>query len=244
LDIETSPHTAYVWGLWNENIPLARLIDSSRVLCYAAKWRGMDEIYFQSSHKIGHKKMLGKIHALLNEADVVVHFYGSRFDIPVLNKEFLLHGFLPPAPFKQIDLCKVARSRFKFASNKLDWIAKSLGLGGKVRHKGFELWVQCMNNEPEAWKEMEIYNVQDTALLEKVYDRLLPWISNHPSYGAYTSVDRPVCTNCGGNHIQFRGYAVAKTLRYRRAQCKDCGKWLRSNKSDTKRGTEKLIGVS
>jgi len=244
LDIESSPHTAYVWGLWNENIPLARLIDSSKVLCFAAKWYGDAKIQFCSAQKIGHKRMLAKAHALLSEADVVVHYYGTRFDIPVLNKEFLLHGFSPPAPFKQIDLCKVARRQFKFASNKLDWIAQSLGLGQKVRHKGFELWVECMRNDPEAWKQMEVYNVQDVALLEKVYDRLLPWIANHPSYGAYTRGDRLICTNCGGSHIQYRGYAIAKTLKYRRAQCKDCGKWLRSNKSDTPRGEERLIGVS
>ena len=32
LDTETSPNTAFVWGLFNENIPLARLIDTSEVL--------------------------------------------------------------------------------------------------------------------------------------------------------------------------------------------------------------------
>jgi len=190
--------------------------------------------------------MLQKIHTLLSEADVVVHYYGSKFDIPVLNKEFVTHGFLPPAPFKQVDLCKVARQQFKFVSNKLDWIAQSLGLGSKIRHKGFELWIECMNGDPEAWKQMEEYNVQDVVLLEKVYDRLLPWITNHPSFGAYsrTGADSLVCTNCGSGHFNWRGWAVNKVLRYRRAQCKDCGKWLRSNKSDTKRGTEKLIGVS
>lgn len=190
--------------------------------------------------------MLSKIHSLLGEADCVVTYNGMRFDVPILNKEFLIHGFLPPAPFKQVDLYKVARSRFRFASNKLDWVAQSLGLGSKVRHKGFELWIECMNGDPKAWEQMEKYNVQDVVLLEKVYDRLLPWITNHPSFGAYsrTGDDSLVCTNCGSGNFQYRGYAVAKTLRYRRAQCKDCGKWLRSNKSDTPRGSDKLIGVS
>ena len=38
LDIETVPHTAKVWGLWNETIPLARLLEAGEVICFAAKW--------------------------------------------------------------------------------------------------------------------------------------------------------------------------------------------------------------
>jgi DNA-directed RNA polymerase subunit RPC12/RpoP len=181
---------------------------------------------------------------LLSESDVVVHYNGARFDIPILNKEFLIHGFSPPAPFKQVDLYKVARSRFRFTSNKLDWIAQSLGIGQKIRHKGFELWIECMKNKPEAWKQMEEYNIQDIVLLEGVYNHFLPWINNHPSFGAYIKGDNLVCTNCGSDNIYFRGWAVAKTYRYRRAQCNECGKWLRSNKTDTERGKESLIGVS
>ncbi len=39
-----------------------------------------------------------------------------------------------------------------------------------------------MNKDPAAWKVMEKYNKQDVLLLEKVYDRLLPWIKSHPNH--------------------------------------------------------------
>lgn len=226
IDIETAPNTAYVWGLFKENIPLVRLIDSGHVLCWAAKWVGEDEIFFDSLHKSGKKKMLKNIHSKLEEADAVIHYYGSRFDIPTLNKEFILNGMAPPAPYKQIDLLTTARRRFKFASNKLDYVAKALGVGEKVKHAGFEMWIKCMNNDPAAWKDMETYNVQDVVVLEKVYEKLLPWIQNHPNVGLHNG-DADVCPNCGGVHLERRGFSFTAAGKYQRYQCKDCGTWSR-----------------
>ena len=40
LDIETSPHTGFHWGLFQQNISIGQLIESSTVLCWAAKWLG------------------------------------------------------------------------------------------------------------------------------------------------------------------------------------------------------------
>ena len=241
LDIETAPNTVYTWGLWNQNIGLNQIINSSQVLCWAAKWYGEKQILFDSTFKSGHKRMLARIHKLLGEADVVVHYYGSKFDIPTLNKEFLVAGFDPPAPFKQVDLCTIARREFKFSSNKLDWIAQSLGVGSKIRHKGFELWIDCMNNVPEAWADMEAYNVQDVVLLEKVYDRFMPWIKSHPNHSAFR--EELCCPKCGSGKYQRRGTAHAKYYKYARFQCKSCRGWFRGNKTTTEKTGEKFVSI-
>jgi uncharacterized protein YprB with RNaseH-like and TPR domain len=136
LDIETSPLTAHVWGLWQQNVGLPQIVDSGRTLCFAAKWLGEDKVIFSSVEKTNPKRMLLKIWDLLEEADAVVHYNGTKFDIPTLNKEFLLNDLTPPAPYKQIDLLRVARSQFKFPSNKLDYVANVLGLGKKTKHIG------------------------------------------------------------------------------------------------------------
>ena len=44
LDIETSPHTGFHWGLFQQNISLNQLIESSTVLCWAAKWLNKNKI--------------------------------------------------------------------------------------------------------------------------------------------------------------------------------------------------------
>lgn len=241
LDIETSPNTAYVWGLWNENINLQRLIDSSSVLCWAAKWLGDDHIYFGSTFKDGPKRMMKKIHKLIDEADAIVHYNGTKFDIPTLNKEFLLFGMEPPAPYKQVDLLKVARNKFKFPSNKLDYVAKALGVGGKVSHKGFQLWIDCMNRVPEAWVQMEEYNKNDVVILEGVYKKLLPWIKTHPNASVYDN--GLVCPNCGSPRHHRRGHAITSMYKYPRYQCIDCGNWFRGNKVEEKTTEERYINV-
>ena len=212
---------------------------SGYVMCWAAKWLGSQEILFDGLHLSSKKKMLRGIYKLLSEADAVVHYNGSRFDIPTLNKEFILRGWTPPAPYQQIDLLKTARKQFRFPSNKLDYIAKSLGLGGKTKHAGHELWVKCMAGDKDAWATMEEYNKNDVVLLENVYEKLLPWITGHPSHGLYSGDDR--CPNCGGKHLVRRGYSYTILSKYQRYKCKTCGAWSRSRKSLATKTTNTIV---
>jgi len=243
IDIETAPNTAYVWGLFNENIPLARLIESSQTLCWAAKWLGQPEIMFDSVYHSTPRSMLKNIHALLDQADVVVHYNGTRFDIPTLNKEFLLYGMSPPAPYKQVDLLKVSRNKFKFPSNKLDYVSRALGLRGKHVDTSFELWVKCMDKDPAAWVTMEEYNTNDVILLERVYEKLLPWIGNHPNHGLYNVKTSLVCPHCGKQHYQKRGFAYTNNCKYQRYKCNSCKSWFRGTQNLGPKKSEKFVNV-
>lgn len=104
------------------------------------------------------------------------------------------------------------------------------GLGGKVEHKGFDLWLGCMAKKPDDWATMERYNKHDVVLLEQVYERLQPWIKNHPNRSVYEG--HPCCPNCGSERSQSRGFAVAKTMRYQRLQCLECGTWHRKQRAE------------
>jgi len=225
FDIETAPNIAYVWGLFKENIPLARLVESSYVLCWAAKWIDGDEIMFDSVHVSGMRGMLARIHALLDEADVVVHFNGQSFDIPTLNKEFIEQGMPPPSPYKQVDLMKVAKDKFRFTSNKMDFIAKFLDEGEK-KDTSFELWVDCMKGDEEAWIKMKEYNIHDVRILERLYYRFRPWISRHPNVALYSEA-RTCCPNCGSLDYQKRGFHYTTVGKFQRYSCKACGNWFR-----------------
>lgn len=227
LDIETAPNKVYAWGLFKQNIALNQIEEPGYTLCWAAKWLGKKEIMFRSVHTHGRKAMLAKIHALLAEADVVIHYNGSSFDIPTLNREFLTDGHLPPAPVQEVDLLKTVRARFRFLSNKLDYIATQLLGQGKVAHKGMELWRKCMVGDEAAWRVMERYNKRDVVILEKVYKHLLPWIQPHPNHNLYQDKAKAVCPNCGSSKLHSRGFAYTATMVYRRLQCTVCGKWSR-----------------
>lgn len=241
LDIETAPNLVHVWGLWNQNVGIPQIIGSGYVMCWAAKWYGDPDVMFGSCFKKKPLSMLRGIHALLDDADAVVHYNGTKFDIPTLNKEFLLYGLTPPAPYKQIDLLKTARGQFKFPTNKLDYVARTLKVGKKLDHAGHELWIKCMNGDPDAWKTMEEYNKNDVLILEKVYEKLKPWIKDHANLSLYQ--DEMVCPNCGSNKYHRRGFAYTKTAKYVRFQCTDCGNWFRGGKSQAKGPEEKFVNV-
>lgn len=228
IDIETSPNLAHVWGLFKQNVGLSQLIDSSRTMCFAAKRRGSKEIMFvQENSPEDNSNVVEEAWQLLDEADIIVHYNGKKFDIPTLNKEFVTYGYPPPSPYKQVDLLSVSKKQFRFPSNKLDYVARALGLSGKVKHIGHELWVKCMAGDEKAWKEMAKYNKQDVRLLEQVYDQMLPWITNHPNLSLYTDLSSPVCPNCGGSHLIKRGVQHTQVSSYQRYNCADCGTWVR-----------------
>jgi DNA polymerase elongation subunit (family B) len=240
LDIETAPNLAYVWGMWQQNISMDKIVANGHVLCWAAKWHGKRGMHFRSERS-GTKGMLKQIHGMLCEADAVVHYNGSSFDIPTLNKEFLTHGMKPPSPYKQIDLLTVVRDRFRFPINKLDYVVQQLGLGKKVRHPGFQMWVDCMAGDDKAWAKMAKYNQHDVVILEKLYDRLKPWVRNHPNIGAYDG--RTACPHCGDEKLQARGTAVTVDTTYQRYQCGGCGAWSRGKKA-IKKSAQTVRGIS
>jgi uncharacterized protein YprB with RNaseH-like and TPR domain len=103
--------------------------------------------------------------------------------VPHLNREFVLAGLEPPAPYQQIDLLTAVRKQFKFPSNKLEYVLTTLGLAGKKKHEGHELWIKCMANDPKAWRTMTAYNKRDVRALEDLYYRIKPWIPNPSERG-------------------------------------------------------------
>lgn len=230
-----------MWRLFKENIPLARLVETGEVICVAAKWHGEEEVLFYSVHHDGKQEMLNGIYNLLSEADAVVSYNGKKFDIPHLNREFILAGMTPPAPYAQIDLYWTARQKFNFISNKLDNVAQELGLGSKFEHSGFQLWVDCMAGDDDAWEEMKTYNIKDVVLTEALYDRLLPWITSHPAASLYASPEAletglRACPSCAGINLKPRGRSYTSVSVFQRYRCDDCGRWSR--------GSKRLEGVS
>lgn len=230
LDIETAPNLAYVWGLWDQNVGLNQLVEHVHMMCWVGKWYDSKQPIFYSEHKDGREAMIRAAHHALDEADIVVTYNGDRFDIKHLNREFAELGLAPPSPFRSIDLFKTVKKEFAFTSNKLDNIAQRLGLPGKLSHTGFDLWVGCMRGDEKSWELMERYNRKDVVITEKLYDRLRPWIKNHPHLAMFTG-EEWACPSCGFSDLSNnrKGEAFTYVQRYKKYQCPKCGAWVRSN---------------
>jgi hypothetical protein len=225
-DIELTPMTVYSWSLWPNFIPIQQIEKPQEVMCFGARWYGKNQVMFKSTYHHGKKEMLETIHALLDEADAVLSWNGAGFDTKHINREFIENGMAPPSPYVEIDLMKVAKKRFKFPSNKLDYVSQALDVGRKVQHEGFQLWLDCMDGKRSAWKSMKEYQIQDVNLLIDLYEKLRPWIDNHPNVN-FSEEDSDNCVACGSAHVVKAGTRVLSTGKYNRYQCQDCGKWMR-----------------
>jgi uncharacterized protein YprB with RNaseH-like and TPR domain len=234
LDIETTPMSAYTWGLWQQNVGINQIKKSTEMMCFGAQWLGNDEVEFYSIHKDGKRGMLKQAYRLMDEADVVVGWNSAAFDTKHLKREMIENGFKPPSPYKDLDLMRVVKSQFKFPSNKLDYVAQTLKVGAKVQHSGFDLWVRCMAKDDAAWEEMRTYQEQDVRLLVELYEKLKPWVINHPDMNiTREKVEKPRpthCPVCSSTKIVARGTMFTKKAKYQRYRCMDCGKWLRGEK--------------
>lgn len=236
IDIETAPSLAYAWSLFKENIPLPRLLERGRVICFAAKWVGGKRVYFYSEDKDGHDGMVAAAHDMFSDADAIVTYNGKKFDVPHLNAEFVSYGLGPARPFKHIDLYQTVRTNFRFPSNKLDYVAGELGLGHKAETGGFELWQQCMDGNKAAWRKMREYNVHDVELTEALYEVLLPWIKGHPNLAVWTG-NEWACPTCGSCDLRKDGWAAAQVITYAQYQCEGCGTWVRTNHQKSRAAT-------
>lgn len=238
LDIETAPLSSYHWGLWQENIGLEQVQLDWSILSFSAKWLHKPKVFFRSTGGRGADKtrddapLLKLLWQLLNKADVVVGQNIKKFDLPKINSRLIERGFQPYSPVKIVDTMLAAKKHFAFASNRLEWLAKKLAVTQKEKHRefpGFELWAECLKDNPRAWAVMEEYNRRDVLATEEVYLRMRPWIEGHPNVGAYfVDTETPLCPKCGSSELQRRGSALTQSGQYFRFQCRACGGWSRS----------------
>ena len=230
LDIETKPDLAWVWRVYDSNA--IQVHAHWQLLSYSAEWlasgksvtRGLCDFagYKPSSND---KALAQDLWHLLDEADIVVAHNGLNFDIRKINARFIAHGMTPPSPYKVVDTRVEASRVAAFSSNKLDWLCRQLEIGHKLeKPDGYQMWLDCIDGDVKAWARMKRYNRHDVVLLKQLYTMLSPWIKQ-PNANLWS--DRSVCPNpaCGSKNIQYRGTYLSEARRYRRFQCKDCGKW-------------------
>lgn len=235
FDIEISPIISYNWRLWRSDA--IDVVEDWQILCFAYKWAGEKRIHVVGQDDFDgwkpgvndDKNVVKKIHELFSEADIVVAHNGDSYDIKKAQSRMMVHKMEPPAPFKTVDTLKVARKMGGFSSNRLGSLVEQLDLGEKLDSGGIEVIKGVLKGTKKDWKHLKKYNKMDVEVLEKLYEELKPWMTNHPSLAVLN--DQPEsCPKCGSQNLRKGGFYVTKTGKRKRYQCLNCGGWTKGRK--------------
>ena len=234
LDIETAPIYGAVWRLFKQNVGLNQIQKEWYMLSYCAKWYGEDAVSYEDKRDSWADEtdfsLLESLWSLLDKADFIIAHNGKGFDIRKINSRFILNGMKPPSAYRVIDTLEIAKNRFGFTSNKLEWLTDKLCTQYKKnkhgKFPGFDLWSECLKGNIEAWEEMEEYNIYDVLSLEELYNILRPWDTKHPNVNLYYEDTRTRC-RCGSYHLELNGYAYTNISKFDKFQCQDCGAEVR-----------------
>jgi DNA polymerase elongation subunit (family B) len=227
FDIETSPNIGLFWEAgYKKNIDYSNIIKERAIICICYKWEDSKEVGFLTwDSKQCDKKMLQKFIGVANTADELVGHNGDKFDLAWIRTRCLFHRIDMFPTYTTIDTLKVSRSKFRFNSNKLDYIAKYLGMGEKIKTE-FGLWKDIvLNKDKDAMTKMVKYCQQDVKLLENVYKELSLHISPKTHYGVIFGGDRSNCPECGSEDLVRAGLRYSATgVKKVQVKCKTCNK--------------------
>jgi len=180
--------------------------------------------------------VIDTLHKVLSQADAIIAHNGDNFDLKKFNARAIYHGLDPIPNLVQIDTLKMARSKFKFTYNRLDYLGRFLGVGHKLK-TDVDLWLDCLNGDEKALKKMVSYNKVDVVMLRKVYQKLAPWCPSKLNQNHFT--EGRVCPSCGGKHLVKHKRRLTRAGAMVQVQCQTCGHY--SSYPESKSGVEGLI---
>lgn len=221
-DIEVSPDIGFFWQPgYNLTIDYKSIIKERAIICISYKWEGGKVNHLIWDKHQNDKYLIKEFAKILEEADEIVAHNGDKFDLVWIRSRAIKFGIDLSFPIVTHDTLKIARNKFRFNSNRLDYLAKYLGVGGKIE-TGFDLWKDIVLHKDEvALRKMVRYCDNDVKILEAVWEKLKPYAVHKNSL----TDNRLKCPECGGDTIRQRIRTLASGTKKIIMQCKSCGKY-------------------
>jgi hypothetical protein len=240
-DIETTHNIVAAFQLKQMDgyINAENIIQERYIVCAAWKELGKQQVnavstlddaklYRKDPHNDLH--VVKTLHSVLSGADVIIAHNGDQYDIKFTKGRMLVQGLPPLPPILSIDTLKTARNQFLLNANNLNYLGNLLGVGRKKPTKN-GLWLKVLAGDKKAIQEMVSYNKQDVWLLERVFEKLRPFVPDHINRQLFTAERGTCCPRCGSLDTQSRGIHRALTQTYQRYQCKKCAGWFRERRA-------------
>lgn len=226
FDIETSPNIGLFWKSgYRQTITPESIIKERAIICICWKWEGEKEVnYLTWDHDQDDKTMLEEFAQEIKKADEIVAHNGDRFDIKWFNTRCLYHRINILSKYKTLDTLKKSKQQFYFNSNKLDYIAKFLGVEGKTETGGLDLWKNILLYKDEnSLIKIVKYCMNDVIILEKVYSTMKSYITGNSHVGVKQGEEKWSCPNCGSKNVHLENTTSTRMGTVQAVMgCSDC----------------------
>lgn len=162
---------------------------------------------------------------ILKDADVIVTFYGTKFDRRFMNARFAKYGLFLDPKIKHVDMHKVVKKHFKLTSNSLNNVLTFFGMETKLALGSMQSkWFAMYKGDRATIDEIAAYCAQDVQVLANLFERLMPIVPLQLASSAIAEVPvkNPCCPKCGMDTLQKHGFRKTKTAQYQRYRCMNC----------------------
>ena len=178
--------------------------------------RGLIDYPGYYKDKTNDQKLIKDLWQLFDTHDILIGHNIARFDVRKANSRFIYWGLKPPSPCRLVDTLREIRKVAYQDSNKLGSVSQFMGFGDKLPTQGWDTWRGAIDGHRPSWTILKKYNRHDVVITEKVWERLAPWMRNHPPMHPYGC---PVC----GDNMHRRG-RVRQSNKFQ-FNCPSCGHW-------------------
>lgn len=227
LDIERLPgsFTADFWDLnafKNRRIHADLVTEWPSTICFAALWYETGKRAFHAAWDGGADAMYQAAFDLYDQADIVISYNGIGFDNKHLVSGWTERGMGRPSPWRDIDLLRVARQSQGWESKTLDSVCKRLKIEAKNDKYQIDVARAAMAGDVKAQRKLKRYNTNDTDITAAVYERLLPFVKNHPHVAPTLGLDKATCPRCGSTDVERKGIYTPGVYNYVAYKCRTC----------------------
>lgn len=199
IDLEISKSMMFNYGLKvpSKYIHPDNLIHEYYIIAWSASYVGSEKIWSgcvtqEQAMNWTDAAILQPLRDLMASADIIGGHNVNRYDLKRANTRFELNGLEPVMEKKTQDTLLIARQKFAFESNTLDYINRKLGLRPKddIRDKDWQNIVRT--GDAATLKKVLKYNRGDVRQGKALLEKFMKYSGKKDWYGSVALDGAPV----------------------------------------------------
>jgi hypothetical protein len=193
IDLEVSKSLYFNYGsrVPSQYLNTDDLFRPRYIICWAASYVGSSTVWSEcvtpdEARQWSDARILPRLQELMASADLIAGHNVDKFDLKHSNARFLLNDLEPVTDKKTLDTLKIARAKFAFESNKLDYVSQILGFRPKDDVRNSD-WLKIVTTGDErTLKKVNKYCRGDVTNGKNVLEKLMTYSGKRDYYGTVT----------------------------------------------------------